>query len=305
METRPGAPRKIARKEYRMLTSMTGYARREFKTDIITGVMQLKSYNNRYLDIAINLPPQLSMFEPIVQQTIAESIHRGKIEFTLRVKNFSYPINVQPDTSAAKAIYSALTEIGKSLEMTEKPSLSLIAGFDGVLQYDREIDVDILWQSLKPLLGELIVEFNEHRKREGEATENNIFSELQRFSRSLDDIRQHASFMDETIKKQLKERFEELLPKGYDEQRLLQEVAVQLVRLTINEEISRLDAHLGAFKTIAAEDMPAKKLDFLCQEMNREVNTIGSKNMLIPVSHAVVAMKDALENIREQLRNIE
>lgn len=288
-----------------MFTSMTGFARREFKTDIISGVMQVKSYNNRYLDVAISLPPQLSMFEPLFQQALAESIHRGKIEFNLRVKSFSYPISVQPDTSAAKAIYSALAEIGKSLEMTEKPDLALIAGFDGVLQYDREVDVDIIWQSLKPILNELVAEFNEHRKREGEATQTNIFSELERFASMLAIIRQHASSMDEMIKNQLRERFAELLPNGYDEQRLLQEVAVQLVRLTINEEIARLEAHLTAFKIIAVEQMPSKKLDFLCQEMNREVNTIGSKNILIPVSHAVIEMKDALENIREQLRNIE
>lgn len=284
---------------------MTGFARREFKTDIISGVMQVKGYNNRYLDVAISLPPQLSMFEPLFQQVLTESIRRGKIEFSLRVKSFSYPISVQPDTSAAKAIYSALTEIGKSLEMTEKPDLALIAGFDGVLQYDREVDVDIIWQSLKPILDDLIAEFNEHRTREGEATQTNIFSELERFASMLAIIRQHASLMDEMIKNQLRERFAELLPKGYDEQRLLQEVAVQLVRLTINEEIARLEAHMAAFKISAAEQMPAKKLDFLCQEMNREVNTIGSKNILIPVSHAVIEMKDALENIREQLRNIE
>ncbi|MCE1206210.1 MAG: YicC family protein [Spirochaetia bacterium] len=288
-----------------MFTSMTGFARREFKTDIIAGAMQIKSYNNRYLDIVISLPPQLSMFEPLFQQALSESIRRGKIEFSLRVKSFSYPVNVQPDTSAAKAIYSALAEIGKSLEMTEKPNLSMIASFDGVLQYDRDVDIDVIWQSLKPVLNALIDEFNEHRKREGQATGTNIFAELDRFTSMLAVIRQNASQMDELIKTQLRERFDELLPKGYDEQRLLQEVAVQLVRLTINEEIARLDAHLAAFKTIAAEQMPAKKLDFLCQEMNREVNTIGSKNILIPVSHAIIEMKDALENIREQLRNIE
>lgn len=288
-----------------MFTSMTGFARREFKTNILSGVMQLKGYNNRYLDVSISLPPQLSMFEPLFQQAFVKSIHRGKIEFTLKIKSFSYPISVQPDASAAKAIYSALAEIGKSLEMTEKPDLSMIARFDGVLQYDREVDVDIMWQSLKPILDELIVEFNEHRAREGDATQANVFSELERFASMLAIIRQHASSMDEIIKNQLRERFLELLPNGYDEQRLLQEVAVQLVRLTINEEIARLEAHLAAFKLVTDEPMPAKKLDFLCQEMNREVNTIGSKNILIPVSHAVIEMKDALENIREQLRNIE
>ena len=104
---------------------------------------------------------------------------------------------------------------------------------------------------------------------------------------------------------QLVARFKELLSESYDEGRVLQEVAVQLVRLTINEEIGRLRAHIDAFELMAKEPACGKKLDFLCQEMNREINTIGSKSMLVSVSHAVVEMKDALENIREQLRNVE
>jgi uncharacterized protein (TIGR00255 family) len=148
-------------------------------------------------------------------------------------------------------------------------------------------------------------EFEESRIREGLATQQNVTKQMNRFISKLDEIEKNAGQLEQLVHDQITARFKELLGDNYDEGRVLQELAVQLVRLTINEEIQRLKAHISAFNAIAAEPACGKKLDFLCQEMNREVNTIGSKNMLVAVSLAVVEMKDALENIREQLRNVE
>ena len=187
----------------------------------------------------------------------------------------------------------------------EKPSLGLIASFEGVLTYEKDIDAETIWEPLAEEINTVLSEFEISRKREGKATHDDIFSELERFEVDFSVVKLSVADIEKNIKKQLATRFEEVLPKGYDEQRLLQEVAVQLMRFGINEEVSRLDAHIAAFRLIARDEAPSKKLDFLCQEMNREVNTIGSKNMLVPVAHSVVDMKDALENIREQLRNVE
>jgi uncharacterized protein (TIGR00255 family) len=109
-----------------------------------------------------------------------------------------------------------------------------------------------------------------------------------------------------SLKSQLLARFKEIMGEAVDENRVLAEVAALLMKYTVNEEVSRLKAHISSFhRGIESEEAVGKKLDFLCQEMGREVNTIGSKNILIPVAEAVVEMKDSLENIREQLRNIE
>jgi len=288
-----------------MLKSMTGFAQKEFDRDGIAGSVQLKSYNNRYLDISISLPPQISSFEPKIQQMLGERLNRGKVEFGLRLKKMNVPISVRPDADAARAVFDAISSIAAECGLDEKPSLSQIASFEGVLSYEKDFDGGTIWQPIADEIGIILDEFEASREREGQATEANIFSELTRFEGALAIIRKNVVEMENAIKQQLKSRFEELLPKGYDEQRLLQEVAVQLVRLTINEEVSRLDAHIEAFRAMAREEAPAKKMDFLCQEMNRETNTIGSKNMLVAVAHAVVEMKDALENIREQLRNVE
>jgi uncharacterized protein (TIGR00255 family) len=112
--------------------------------------------------------------------------------------------------------------------------------------------------------------------------------------------------IEKTVRAQLSARFKEVLGDAADEGRVLSEIASALMKYSINEEISRLSAHIESFSSIVErEASPGKKLDFLCQEMNREVNTIGSKSMLLAVSRSVVELKDSLENIREQLRNVE
>lgn len=288
-----------------MFKSMTGFAHRDFESGGLSGSIQIKAYNNRYLDISIALPPQVSAFEPKIQKIIAGRLGRGKVEFGLRLKRTEAPATIVPDVEAAKALYQAASRIAEGCGLAERPSLEFLARFEGILSYEKDIDAESLWEPLAPEIAAAMDEFEASRAREGATTEADIFAELERFELGLQAVRSRASEIDATITQQLKARFDEVLPQGYDEQRMLQELAVQLVRLTINEEVSRLDAHIAAFKSLSREDAPAKKLDFLCQEMNREVNTIGSKNTLVPVAHAVVEMKDALENIREQLRNIE
>lgn len=288
-----------------MFKSMTGFAQKDFAFEGLSGGMQVKSYNNRYLDISVSLPPQISSWEPRIQQRISERLNRGKVEFGIRLKRMDLPVSVHADVSAASAVRDAMALVAAACGMDEKPSLALVSSFEGVLAYERNFDGDALWESASLEIGTLLDEFETSRKREGKATETNIFFELERFENGLALVRRNIAEIEDTLRRQLQARFEELLPKGYDEQRLLQEIAVQLVRFGVNEEVSRLDAHIAAFRAIGKDEAPAKKLDFLSQEMNREVNTIGSKNMLIPVAHAVVDMKDALENIREQLRNVE
>lgn len=288
-----------------MFMSMTGFARREIDTADLAVALQLKSYNNRYLDISISVPQAFSSFEPGIQRLLSEGINRGKVEFQLRIKRLSHPAKILVDIDAAKAAYQAYREIGEACGLKDEPTLAMVTSFDGVLSPDRDMDEDEYWPIIKSSLEELLLDFRRSRQTEGEATQKDIFSELDRFEHRFESVKSWTSEIESTIKRQLSTRFAEMIPQGYDEQRMLQEVAVQLVRLGVNEEVSRLDAHIAAFKDIARGESSSRKLDFLCQEMNREVNTIGSKNMLVQVAHAVVEMKDALENIREQLRNIE
>jgi uncharacterized protein (TIGR00255 family) len=288
-----------------MFKSMTGFAQKEFDIGPVAGSLQLKSYNNRYLELSISLPPQLSMLEAQVRQFLSERLVRGKVEFSIRLSKFEYPVHVVPDLSAARTVYAALKQVAGACGLKDEPSLDVVASVDGVLKFEKELDNSQLWQAILPEMQSVFDEYEQVRSREGLATEQNVFAELARLEQGLEVVKANLPDIESSIKRQLRERFDEMLQDGYDEQRFLQEVAVQLVHFGINEEVSRLGAHLAAFHTMAQQPGPAKKLDFLCQEMNREVNTIGSKNVLVEVAHSVVEMKDALENIREQLRNVE
>ncbi|MGO8692347.1 MAG: YicC/YloC family endoribonuclease [Rectinemataceae bacterium] len=289
-----------------MLKSMTGFAHRDLKTKGIRGNIELRSYNNRYLDLSISVPPYLSRLEPRFREYISARVRHGKVELWLRVRELDVPVAVSADIAAASAVSKVLSEIAAACGIQEAPRLGNILSFDGVVAYERDIDEDEMWTRLEPELGSCFAEYEASRLREGEATRIDIELQLERISASLAAVRSRVPEIERTVRSQLSQRFREVMGDSVDEGRVLAETASLLMKYTVNEEISRLDAHISSFLRIAAEEAaPGKKLDFLCQEMNREVNTIGSKNILLPVSEAVVELKDALENVREQLRNIE
>lgn len=287
------------------MKSMTGFAQRDIQILGMSASILMKSYNNRYLDLSVFLSPSISSFEPTIIQMLSSKIRRGKIEFSLKLKNKGMRGTMNVDLELAKSLKEALVFIAEGLEIPFSISLSDIALYENVISRESELNLEEIWKEIEPHISASIADFEEARKREGKATEVNIEYEMKKLEKNLVRVQTSVVEIDSTIKQQLASKFSELLPNNFDEQRLLQEVAVQLVRFGINEEVSRLIAHIQAFKEISREESPAKKLDFLCQEMNREINTIGSKNMLVSVAHAVVEMKDSLENIREQLRNVE
>jgi uncharacterized protein (TIGR00255 family) len=288
-----------------MLKSMTGFAAKEFELGSRAVSLMVKSYNNRYLDITISLPPLYAAFEPRVQKLIGSRLHRGKVEFALRIKDRDRGAGIVADVKAAASVYAALTEVARACGMDSKPSLDLVASREGVLSAEGETDVETFWAAIEGPMAELLDDFERSREVEGAATAENLAKELGRFEKGFAIVEDSREEIEASLVRQLKAKMAEYVEKAYDEGRFLQEIAVQLMRCGINEEVQRLKAHIAAFKSISLEEAPAKRLDFLCQEMNREVNTIGSKNILIPVAHAVVEMKDSLENLREQLRNVE
>jgi uncharacterized protein (TIGR00255 family) len=155
-------------------------------------------------------------------------------------------------------------------------------------------------------LQEALKAFAAEKEREGRHTEEDITANLEKINSSLKIVESFIPVIENTLKENIKTRFAELLGSQADENRILAETASLLLKYTISEEISRLNSHLKEFRAETAQNnRPGKKLDFLCQELNREINTIGSKSAIIEVTGEVVKMKEALENIREQLRNVE
>ena len=150
-------------------------------------------------------------------------------------------------------------------------------------------------------------QFDEAKAREGEVTRRDLSDLLESIAKSLEVVKANVGKLEEMIRNNLTDRIHEMLgDQKYDENRILTEVAVMLNRYTINEEVVRLGAHIAEFRKLLQSNEPVgKRMDFLSQEMNREINTIGSKSQIVEVNFEVVNMKDSLENIREQIRNIE
>jgi uncharacterized protein (TIGR00255 family) len=289
-----------------MIKSMTGFAHRDFAEAGFRGSVEIKSYNNRYLDLSVYLPPYLSKLEPRLRGYLSERIVHGKVEASLRIRELDAPVEANSDMAAARAVASVLARIARACDIEGPLSLDSVIGFDGVVSFDREVDDEALWARIGPELEACFADYESSRLREGSSTRDDIAGQLARVGASLGAVRELLPEIDRTVRTQLGSRFKEVMGDAVDEGRVLAEIAAALMKYTINEEVMRLSAHMESFSHIMeTEAAPGKKLDFLCQEMNREVNTIGSKSMLLDVSRAVVELKDALENIREQLRNIE
>jgi len=288
------------------MNSMTGFAWRERAGDGMSVSVEMKGYNNRYLEISANVPPSLSCMEPKIRALVSGFCRRGRIEISVRVKDTNAPLNVRVNTAAAEAYLEAFSGLGAKLGLNEKISLSTLMGMEGVLETEKNQDAERYWNAVEPVLREAAAAFAAERAREGKHTEGDILASVGLIETALGTVTKHVSAMEASIKENIGARFRELTGGTIDENRVLAETAVLLIKYTVSEEISRLSSHLGEFRAEAARnEKPGKKLDFLCQEMNREVNTIGSKSTIAEVTRAVVEMKEALENVREQLRNIE
>jgi uncharacterized protein (TIGR00255 family) len=287
------------------MISMTGFAFSE-KTGDLSVSVEIKGYNSRYLEIFINLPPWLSVLETKVRERIVSRCGRGKVEVSVRVRELNAPVNISVNANAAKAYYDAINKLAQELNLDEKCGLSALLKMENVLEIEKNRDEDRYWKEIEPLLSEAVQAFEKERNREGKHTEEDIMANFEIIASSLKNVSAFIPVIENTLKENIRTRFAELLGDKVDENRVLAETASLLLKYTISEEISRLNSHLSEFRAeVERNQRPGKKLDFLCQEINREINTIGSKSTIIEVSAEVVKMKEALENIREQLRNIE
>jgi uncharacterized protein (TIGR00255 family) len=307
------------------MKSMTGYAYNEVSSEQISFSVEIKSYNSRYLDLEVYLPPYLSRIENHFRRLAEEKIRRGKVEISIKIKQLQQNMSVAVDLNAAKAYRDALSLLAQGASMCPQFSgktagflwsafrggrreipLELIAAQEGVLTVQNELDIDFFTKTLTPPFLSVLQAFIADRDREGANIAADIRSQLAMLEKAQRFFADWQPKMDELFRESIRKRFAETLGTAVDEARVLTETAALLVKYTINEEIIRLESHLRALKAeLASDDMPGRKIDFICQEINREINTIGSKNQFVEVGEMVIAAKNALENIREQARNIE
>lgn len=289
------------------MRSMTGYGAGEVQTESFILSVEIKSYNSRFLEIIHTMPSAFACFESDIDNAIKGVAVRGHVEVNVKYKALRSNVRITVDQGALEQYSGALDQIESSLGRAATFSFSDLAQVENLITATESFDPQEFRPSLMTAVNQALSVFSESKQREGEVTKADLLRLLDGLDEGFSVVKSNASQLESVIKESLMARFNEMLgDKGYDEGRFLQEVAVLLVKYSINEEICRLSAHIDeARKLINGETPCGKRLDFLCQEMNREINTIGSKNVMVDISQKVVAMKDSLENIREQIRNIE
>lgn len=289
------------------MKSMTGYGYSEYSCDKYVLTMELKSYNNKYLEVNYFAPQVLSSYESTFNDKVKEVAARGHIDVSIRLKSLESDFSINVDENAVKAYLNAYDTVKKAMKSSRSARPIDVMKLDGVLANISSHDISRYSEGLDYCTSEVLKQFESSKQTEGLATKKDLEQKIDSFDSSLSVIKENAAGLEKQIKDNLTAKMNEMLSdQSYDENRILQEVAVMLMRYTINEETVRLDTHIKEFRRlIASEEAVGKKLDFLCQEMNREVNTIGSKSQMVKINLEVVNMKDCLENIREQIRNIE
>ena len=289
------------------MTSMTGFAYREYTGDNIFVSVEIKSYNSKYLDLNVNLPSMISRLENFFRDKVAKTILRGKVEVYIRLREDEPPTDVVVNKEAVKSYAKAMKIVEETLGRNdEEIPLSLIVRQEGVLTACRDYDVDYYKNLIEPVFDGALADFVADRMREGENLKKDLTEKITQLEEAANFFALWQPKMEVAFKDSVTTRFRELLGEGYDQQRVLTEIAALLVKYTINEEIVRLKSHLKALKAEIAENpIPGRKIDFICQEINREINTIVSKNQFTEVGAMVVTANNALEKIREQARNVE
>ena len=292
------------------LISMTGFGRGDAARSGIKVEIELSSVNRKQFDVRINLPRSLSVLESRIYELIHKSIRRGHVQGIVRVGSAGNGNGrrVVVDKGVAKAYVLALRDAASELGMEDDLNARSLLTLPEVVRLEGvSDDAESVWPLVKKALQHAITELRTMQCREGEALQKDILTRLAKLRKRLARVKKLSPGVVKRYRKLLEERLAKAgISIGSDSQGLLKEIAVFADRCDISEEITRLESHFDqAEKIIAARKPSGRPLDFLCQEMFREINTIGSKANNGAIAAQVVFLKTELESVREQVQNVE
>lgn len=292
-----------------MIRSMTGYGSAKGTVAGFAVTVELRSVNNRYLDLGIKLPRGFLFAESEIKNYIQKKVLRGKVDFFLTLDTVeSDQTRIRVNTRLAEAYRNAITEIGQNLALPAFVSALDIARFSDVLSLEKEeLDQDAFLEQLLPLLDAALSDFNAMRTREGEKLAEDLLQKADKIEEMVRAVECKAPNTVLAYRERLEAKLREILnDSSVAEERVIAEAAIFADRVATDEETVRLHSHLSQFRKLMAEGSPiGRKLDFLIQEFNREANTIGSKCQDSEIAYLVVELKSEIEKIREQVQNIE
>lgn len=290
-----------------MIYSMTGYGKSSSSKNKISAEVEIKSVNSRFFEISLKLPSILSTYDYEIRELIKTKVQRGKLNIVIHFKKNGIENGLSVDAEKLKAQLTLIKKVKKDAGIKEDVKLEhLLNSKEIFTTSDSEIskaELDIVKFALMKALDKLI----QMKKKEGAELSKDFSNRIENISKKVFGIEKDYKQSIEEYHNKLKQRIQELMGNAeIDKDRLNLELALIADRADITEECVRLKSHLKFFKeSLRIEKEPGKKLNFLCQEMNRETNTISSKSIATSIIHSSVLIKEEIEKIREQLQNIE
>lgn len=292
-----------------MIKSMTGFGRAKCEYEGREYNVEIKSVNHKYSDISIKIPRQISYLEEKVRKEILTKVSRGKIDVFITLQDYSEKgKNIKINKELAKVYISQLRELAEETGITANIDVIDISKFPEVLNITNEDNEETYWDELKSALDTALDNFVSMREVEGNKICDDLKERMERIKEKVSKISSYSAGLVEEYIVKLNTRVKELMNTDViDENRLAQEIVIFSDKSSIQEELTRLDSHISQFLNLLSNgNSPVgKKLDFIIQEMNREVNTIGSKANSTKISECVIELKTEIEDVREQIQNIE
>ena len=294
-----------------MIRSMTGYGRVD---SVYTGkklTVEIKSLNHRNLESCVRLPLILAPLEMNVKKRVAERISRGRVEVNIRIESdpsTNGGDRLEANRPLLNSYYALLTSLKESFNLSDDITLDTLIGLKGsIYTAETEIDPEGIWVTVEKILDDCLDSLIQMKETEGKLLYEDFTTRLETITTAIGTVKERVPEVLSNYRDRLAMRIRELTEDtGCDESRLIQEVAIMAEKSDITEEIVRLESHVKQFGTMLdSKEAIGRKMDFLLQEMHREINTIGSKSSDLAISGTVIEIKTELAKLREQVQNIE
>jgi len=292
-----------------MLKSMTGYGRGEAEQDGLQVTVEIRSVNHRFCEVVVRIARPFIVLEERIKEQVQSQVSRGHLDiFVTFTDNNEKKRNVKLDKELVVAYHKCLRELAEMMQIDFQPNVLSIAQYSGVIvEEESGDDLDRVWSVAHRALTEALQQLGGMRFREGEWITRDFDLRRERIANTVDEIQERSPQLEEDLRFRLRKRLKALSVNGeIDEMRLTTEVVLFAERSSITEELVRLHSHLEQLaEMLNSTDPVGRKIDFLIQEMNREINTIGSKAADLTISPLVIEVKSELEKMREQVQNVE
>lgn len=292
-----------------MPRSMTGFGRAHQIIDGREILVEIKSVNHRYFEFNARVPRTYNYLEEKLKTLVQGSVSRGKVELSVSIYTLDgIDAEIQLNRETAAGYVQALRAVKDELNLTDDLSLSTLSGLQDVFSIHKIIeDEQVIWHAVQPVAQQALDSFVAMRSQEGQRLKNDLLGKLDDIEQQVLLIEEQSPVTVQHYRERLYAKLQEVLQDAHlDESRVLTEAAIFAEKIAVDEEVVRLKSHLVQFRELLESDQAiGRKCDFMVQEINREVNTIGSKASDLAVTKIVIDMKAAIEKIREQIQNIE